>query len=684
MYSYNRHPYLYFPFLVPKEGTANKSIIGVMSKEQLRGKVIARFQKANGSNFYGVFENYVVLCNYIKDIPESRRMMHEVILGNMPRKPIFDLDVKTERLKIGVDNPTIEDYHSYTNGLIDELIQKIEKVITDKGFPFDVEKNTVLFSSHGEENGSYKISYHLVVDGFYHSTCYHAKMFFKEVIDGVSNELLDVLDANIYEKNHCMRILWNHKIGSKRYKQYHPEFTYRGEKRTHALRFESKNDNHHILQIFGISVVTMVSACKQLPNYQEEVKYEALTPVSSERVIEALNIMLQFSNCQPVDFPFKYLGIKNGIISLERLRPFPCPICARIHINRPPYLLIHGKNLYWCCRGMVDKPPEEARHLPRIDRVHIGVLTTELNFSHDEIESHQQAKNESLSAKAEALAKRSQQKAALKQEMAALDATKIDSRDIIDERVVVEEKEEKEEEKRDEEGEGDGGRPPIVQQLSTNNTTNNPTNNTTTTLNHTPTTLITTPNLTPPFTLNHTPPTTTTTSNLTPPFTPNHTPTTLITSPNHTPTTLITSPTTTPPFTPTTLITTPNHTPPFTLITPTTLPSPPTTLPSPPTTLPSPSPSSTNRVVRTTASGQKVVIVKSSSSSPVLLPRNHNGRGSSTVMTSNKKDAQNIEQPSYVYRYVSDRVSREDVPCGKIESPIEMARKAALLSKKRK
>lgn len=379
--------YLSFKYLV--SNNERNSVYDCLTDEQIRECSIVRLCTITGVNSYAVFDNYVKLYKFIRDLPNHLRLHHEVSPSNVAQKIRFDIDMKLDRINI------TETLDSFCDRLLTELIDIVTEVLQTKNVTLDVDRDVIMFTSHGPT----KRSYHIIIDGYCHSNCYDSACFFKEVQSKMSPELLSVVDPNIYHKNHCMRLLFNHKPGEpNRPKIYCNEFKYKDRIVTHVFRHKANSPEHRVIQIFGASLVSMTAGCNYLPGYEEKV-YDEPTPITQKRIMEALHTWSLFCRTPLEKLPFKYLGCKKNIISLKRLRPSMCPICLRVHINRPPYLYIHENDLYWCCKGLVEQGnflSEEKKRVKKRDRILIGVLTTVLEVTSEDVEDHLKLRDSGL------------------------------------------------------------------------------------------------------------------------------------------------------------------------------------------------------------------------------------------------------------------------------------------------
>ena len=375
-------PYTWFPLLVPSDNNINSnSVIGSIDNEELKSCCIIRMEDKRGKSSYAVFQNYVVLCRYIQSIYPDARRFHEVSLGNIRQKPRFDIDIREDRITIPL-GLTLDEHCKL---LIDELIDLSIEVLAERKHILNIEEQVLIYTSHGEEEGFQKRSYHVILDMICHSNCRQAKKFFEDVASKATPSLLEVIDANIYHKNHCMRLIWNHKLGSNRVKQFANTFNYKGVEITHKFKYGANSENHRISQIFGSSLISMTFQCEVLADIEDEGYYDEPTVITTAQSMEAMALMCKYCNTTPDALPFKYLGTKGSIVSLKRLRMSPCPVCIRPHLNRPPYLLIQGNLLYWCCSGLTKEYlfVHEEVDKKRNDRTHIGYMASSMEVSRE-------------------------------------------------------------------------------------------------------------------------------------------------------------------------------------------------------------------------------------------------------------------------------------------------------------
>lgn len=301
---------------------------------------------------YSAWESHAELYRFILTLSDSENVLHEVCPGNKSQKPRFDVDI--ESLPDGEN-----DIVAFSERVKDSLIACSIEELQSCGVEISANSFSI-FTSHGSK----KRSYHIIINGFMHSNCTEARAFYDKVIERVEKTVpvkkYNYIDSGIYSPNHCLRMVWSHKLGSSRFKVFEHSFSYRGETVTHTL----PNGNKHViaLSILSLSLVTWTHNCTMLPRFASEASHsnsdkEDLAP---SIVRDALKLMRE----KLKDPPLEFYGVKGGIVRLIKSRLYNCPICNRCHRSQNPYLFTVGSEVYFHC-GRAEK---RARiHLGSID-----------------------------------------------------------------------------------------------------------------------------------------------------------------------------------------------------------------------------------------------------------------------------------------------------------------------------
>ena len=328
----------------PIETLENKLVIGF---ESLRGD-------GKSSRTFAVFDSYIELFHYQKDIPISHKNFYEIIIGQFPQKPHFDIDIKKK--EIYPEENIIE----LSEKVKDSLINTIFFVCNEKSIKLNISKDILIYQSHSDDYE--KCSFHIVVHHYCHTDNHQALAFYKKIVEIMPEKYSKYIDHSVYSSKQNFRLLGNQKIGSGRPKFFQNPMRYQGKYIKHVYDVNFKNEidlekkvNLEKLECLKESLVSWVNDCEYLPSFQGEEErtkkrnYEDLGDLSPETIKEAEKFI------GSKDFPFIVRDIKGSVISLKRLRPSFCEICNRVHENENPYMLVVENNLYFCCRRNKNK-----------------------------------------------------------------------------------------------------------------------------------------------------------------------------------------------------------------------------------------------------------------------------------------------------------------------------------------
>ena len=321
------------------------------------GHLVICYSTEEHGRLYAFFEDYLEFAEYQANIPVHKRSFFEIIMGRLPQKPHFDIDISQKELtEIDPD----ADIDEVAEEVKDNVIYAITQIIPD----ITLEKDILVFSSHGvkQDDEGYDIikkSFHIVVNNYCHDDNKEAEAFYEMVLTYIPT-YKSFIDRAVYKSKQQFRILGSQKIGSNRPKIFNTTFTYKGEQITHVLNEQARNEKHRDVIMLYESLVTFISMCTCLPPYVKEGKankhystrltdYEDI-PVDTARM--ALNLLAKTAgmSCDDYRFPYTINNIDGHLICLKRHRPSYCRICKRVHENEHPYMYLIGPYIYWNCR----------------------------------------------------------------------------------------------------------------------------------------------------------------------------------------------------------------------------------------------------------------------------------------------------------------------------------------------
>lgn len=343
--------------LVPPRGQTMKrrarALLQDYSLDQVAGHLVVCFEivrdhyrdyfdyeeeEKKTSRMYAYFDTYLEFRLYQKNFPPEQRCFYEVIFGEYPQKPHFDIDMSLEDL---VANYPGRDLETSADSLKDSVIKALLEIIPE----ISLERDIMLFSSHGET----KRSFHIVVANHCHSDNKEASTLHRKVVERLS-EFQQFVDPAVYSPRQQFRIVGCEKPGSGRPKRFQRNFLFEGREVTHRYHEESRNEDHSEAILLLESLVSFTTMCSYLPSFcsheDHPVKknYDDLLDISQETVDSAVTLLKK-----QTDNAFEVKEVQGSMISLKRLRPSHCIICNRVHECDNSFIVVGNSQVYWYC-----------------------------------------------------------------------------------------------------------------------------------------------------------------------------------------------------------------------------------------------------------------------------------------------------------------------------------------------
>lgn len=268
---------------------------------------------------FSIFSPLYTFGNEMLKIDQDERCFFEVILGNRPQKPYFDIDIGDPKIK-------------ESQGL--DLINELKKaILVDDRI---TEEDILVFSSHGKD----KLSYHVIVNNWclpdYNSNKTYCSRIIARMPD--SYPMKRFMDDTMYKSIQQLRIFGNTKVGKDRFKILDK----------HPLSVTDKDYRFQFMTILLNSLVSNAGSCRIL---EYTIPIQKVWTGSNEdltldeiRVVENLPFIL--------DGTFEILDVKGRLIPLKRKAPSFCLLCQRTHENENPYLTFSNDSnkIYIHCR----------------------------------------------------------------------------------------------------------------------------------------------------------------------------------------------------------------------------------------------------------------------------------------------------------------------------------------------
>lgn len=299
--------------------------------------------------YFAIFPSHLEFAKYQAKLDIDKKCFFETILGDRSQKPHFDIDIDVGKYPdvIGDD-------------VMNNLVDAIFEILSESDVEIKIESDLLVFTSHGPT----RQSYHIVIDHYMHLNNLEAKAFYHKVLEKMDPELSDFVDPAVYLSKQQFRIVGSQKPRSGRIKTLSEKWTYHDEEIVYQYVREPRDDLHKMLLQLEASLVSHTSNCLPLPNFIQVDDNGRVLGKSSDSYFEenlsrdiamkALKLLAETAGLSINDkrFPYRFIGVSGGIISLLRVHPSRCRICNRIHENENPYLFIIGAEytVFFNCR----------------------------------------------------------------------------------------------------------------------------------------------------------------------------------------------------------------------------------------------------------------------------------------------------------------------------------------------
>lgn len=337
------------------------------------------FRKPDGDpiRIYAYFDSYLEFYQYQLNFEPEKRAFYEIIFGELPQKPHFDIDI--DRQDFNTLYPG-EDIDQAADLLRNAVIAGSVQVLSEKGVALDPQKDILLYTSHGPN----KRSYHVVITNKCHDGNREAKAFYDLVMMKVNmitdGKYLDFVDASVYSPRQQFRIVGCQKQGSNRPKEFQETFRFQDNQQdiiyTHVYPEDATEPIMRELAILYESLVGFTSGCVLLPSLAPPKPIHHhnlgdLPDLDGTTTDHCLNMLREkMPYC-----PFSINAVQGHLILLKRHAPSHCPICQKTvpHEKENPFMFVVGGKVYWDCR----RCPDEAK------RFFVGYLA----FSMEELQT---------------------------------------------------------------------------------------------------------------------------------------------------------------------------------------------------------------------------------------------------------------------------------------------------------
>jgi hypothetical protein len=308
---------------------------------------------------YAYFDSYIEFIQYMKEVGDFS--FYEIIFGEFPQKPHFDIDINLKDVQKTYPN---EDIGNIGEIVKDQVISACISILSEHGVILNINKDILVYTSHGDT----KRSYHIIINNYCHDNNKDAKGFYDKVIETIKpiteNKYIEYIDSSLYSPRQQLRIVGCEKQGSSRFKQFNEDFVYQGKTYKHIYNEEVTGPEKDLVVMYE-SLVGFKAGCKYLPSFakQKAYGYSNLTDMNNLTTDEVEYCMSMMKE-KIKECPFSIKDVTGHIISLKRERPSYCPIHQKTHEHENPYIYVLGGKIYWDCRRDTDN----------CSKIHLGYL----------------------------------------------------------------------------------------------------------------------------------------------------------------------------------------------------------------------------------------------------------------------------------------------------------------------
>jgi hypothetical protein len=311
LYSYTYPIFSGKKFYPTKEILLKNSIVtkgNIFISKDVVGKV--------GAKEFSKCDNYVDLYQFLNKTLLENRIFYEVIPGNAAQKPHFDIDIKKE-------------YNINPDYVLQVLEDAIKIEMTAKNVNYSFNTNCLVLSSHG----LHKYSYHIIIDGYYHTDHKEAKAFYDAVMSHITDHMIldnNIIDPAVYSSFQNFRLLGCQKINSGRYIIVDPMTNLK-------ILHEGDKQKVYDVRLLEKSLITHTADCKALPSWitKEKKIFNVMSTNLVEKYFTKIEVMFEKSAFSK---SYEIVDVKDYIISLKRTAPSFCNMHGRSHDSLGGYI----------------------------------------------------------------------------------------------------------------------------------------------------------------------------------------------------------------------------------------------------------------------------------------------------------------------------------------------------------
>ncbi|CAH6420172.1 Origin of replication binding protein [uncultured virus] len=369
----------------------SKHMVVCFTPDRIPGQTrLFRTKEGNPGRIYAYFDSYLEFYDYMQRFQPNERAFYEVIFGELPQKPHFDIDIDRADFQEFFPNDNIDET---AETLREAVISGCIEVLAGNLVTFDLTRDLLLYSSHGPD----KRSYHVIINNKCHDGNKEARAFYDAVMTKIhaitGNKYIrtNFIDKGVYNPRQQFRLVGCQKHGSNRPKIFYEQFSYQGNVYTHIYPEDVTELIMKKLTIIYESMISFTSGCTYLPSLvpAKPVNYNALgdLPDLEQGIVTQCLAMLhnKMNHC-----PFSYKEVRGHYIILNRDAPSVCPICKKRHDKEHPYMFLLNGKVYWDCRRSVEYAEGKKLFLGylamTIEEMQNGAIMPGININDDDLD----------------------------------------------------------------------------------------------------------------------------------------------------------------------------------------------------------------------------------------------------------------------------------------------------------
>ena len=382
---------MWYNLLVPKNNEKySSSVPALLSKEKvssLHGKLLTCFTPSrnyceqNGHRIinadkpfvrlFSLFNDYDEFIEFLQTRTYENKCMYEIILGDLPQKPHFDIDIPEGRADVdGValccdviqccktyfqnQGITLYDHNIllYTS-LPDDEISRVTNSSNDNKFTFDVDVTSV---GTGERIKNNKQSYHIVIGGYKYANNSQCRAFYDDIVTMVQPQFREWIDDAVYSVKQQFRVLGSHKFGNNKTKIILKVDEFMKNKKLIHKKQDTRYYDYSYDKVFGLqlleSLISLTVGCiiLPIPISMKGNKSDIRIYDDDNHVPDITQDCVRLAETLFDKKIFKIREVVGNRILLNRKKSAYCKVCEKVHDGEHAYITYYNGVLYFRCR----------------------------------------------------------------------------------------------------------------------------------------------------------------------------------------------------------------------------------------------------------------------------------------------------------------------------------------------